>query len=193
MLNIFFQVPTDSEPVTMMEENEKEHKEEKAVTGGEREAFVFQEGTRVYEYVSDPEGYQCPMCQKVFSQLGLHISKSECGKDIDTNKFTSDLKKYLKVQNKRKLKAEDPAKFRKKAAELEQKSRSMKMDQNSEECRRKEAERNKKKRDKQMAENPGECRKKQAKNQERSHVKVKSVTNILYPVLRAILSDHPQV
>ena len=65
MLIIFFQVPTRSKPVAMMEENGKEHKEEEALAGGEREAFVFQEGTKVYRCMSDPEGYQCPMCKKV--------------------------------------------------------------------------------------------------------------------------------
>ena len=54
MLIIFFQVPTRSEPVAMMEENGKEHNEEEALAGGEREAFVFQEGTKVYRCMSDP-------------------------------------------------------------------------------------------------------------------------------------------
>jgi hypothetical protein len=98
----------------MMEENGKEHKEEEAVAGGEREAFVFQEGTKMYRCMSDPEGYQCPMCKNVFSRLGQHISRSECGKDIDTNRFMSALKKYLKAQNNMKKQAENPEKFKRK-------------------------------------------------------------------------------
>ena len=98
-------MPTRSEPVAMMEENEKEHKEEEALACGEREAFVFQEGTKVYRCMSDPEGYQCPMCKNVFRQLGRHISRSECGNNIDTNRFISALKKYLKAQNEKKQKA----------------------------------------------------------------------------------------
>ena len=128
-----------------MEENGKEHKEEEGVTGGEREAFVFQEGTKVYRCMSGPEGYQCPMCKNVYSRLGRHISRSECGNDMDTNRFMSALKKYLKAQNEKKQKAENPEKFRKKHAEADKKSKGMKMDQNPEEFRQKQAEHSKKK------------------------------------------------
>ena len=117
MLIIFFQVPSGSVPVAMMEEKEKQHKEEEALTGGEREALVFQEGTKVYRCMSDPEGYQCPICSNVFQRLGRHMNTSECGKDIDTKRFISDLKKYLKVQNAKKHKSKNPEIFRKKKAE----------------------------------------------------------------------------
>ena len=63
---------------------------------GEREAFVFKEGNKVYRCVAEPEGYQCPMCPKVFSQLGRHISSSKCGENIEVKRFTAELKKYLK-------------------------------------------------------------------------------------------------
>ena len=70
----------------------------KAMKLGEKESFIFQDGTKMYRCASEPEGYQCPMCPKVFSQLGRHINSSECGKSIDTKRFTAELKKYLKTK-----------------------------------------------------------------------------------------------
>ena len=81
-----------SEPVPIPEGNGKEHQEEKAVKDGEREAFVFQEGAKVYRCMSDPDGYQCPTCLNVFSPLGQNVTSSECGKEIDVKRFTSELK-----------------------------------------------------------------------------------------------------
>jgi hypothetical protein len=63
----------------------------------------------------------------------------------------SALKKYLKAQNEKKQKAENPENFGKKHSEAQKKSRGMK-----------------------MAENPQEYKKKHAKTQEKSHVKEKS-------------------
>ena len=94
---------------------------------GEKESFIFQEGTRMYRCASEPEGYQCPMCPKVFSQLGRHINSSECGKSIDTKRFTAELKKYLKIKNKNKQKSENVTEYRQKAAEAEKKSRKKRL------------------------------------------------------------------
>ena len=65
----------------------------------EQEAFVFEDEAKVYRCVSESEGYQCPMCPKVFGQLGRHISSSKCGENIDIKRFTAELKKYLKAKN----------------------------------------------------------------------------------------------
>ena len=51
------QVASCSEPVPIPEGNGWEHQEEKAVKDGEREAFVFGEGAKVYRCMSDPDGY----------------------------------------------------------------------------------------------------------------------------------------
>ena len=110
-----------SEPVPITEENGKEHQEEKAVKDGEREAFVFQDGAKVYKCMSDTDGYRCPMCLSVFSRLGQHFTSSDCGKEIDVKRFTSELKKYLKVQNTKKQKAANPTEFRKKRLESQKK------------------------------------------------------------------------
>ena len=117
MLIFSLQVASCSEPVPITEGNGKEHQEGKAVTDGEREAFVFHEGAKVYRCMSDQNGYRCPTCLNVFSRLVQHITSSECGKEIDVKRFTSELKKYLKVQNNKKQKAENPTEFRKKHSE----------------------------------------------------------------------------
>ena len=67
----------------------------KTIKVNEKEAFVFEDENKVYRCVSESEGYQCPMCPKVFGQLGRHISSSKCGEDIDVKRFTEELKKYL--------------------------------------------------------------------------------------------------
>ena len=61
----------------------------------EQEAFVFEDEEKVYRCVSESEGYQCPMCPKVFGQLGRHISSSKCGENIDIKRFTAELKKIF--------------------------------------------------------------------------------------------------
>ena len=58
----------------------------------EQEAFVFEDDTQVFRCVSESEGYKCPMCSKVFGQLGRHISSSKCGENIDIKRFTAELK-----------------------------------------------------------------------------------------------------
>ena len=62
----------------------------------EQESFVFEDKTKVYKCVSESEGYQCPMCPKVFGQLGRHISSSKCGENNDVKRFTEELKKIFK-------------------------------------------------------------------------------------------------
>ena len=102
------------------------------------EAFVFEDETKVYTCVSEPEGYQCPMCPKVFGQLGRHISSSKCGKNIDVKRFTAELKKYLKTKNSQKKKSENPEEYRQKAAAREKKSRNKKLIEDSVKYKQKE-------------------------------------------------------
>ena len=95
---------------------------------GEKESFIFQDGTKTYRCAEEQEGYQCPMCPKVFNQLGRHINSSECGKSIDTKRFTAELKKYLKIKNKDKIKSENYAEYRQKATVADKKSRKKRME-----------------------------------------------------------------
>ena len=90
---------------------------------GEKESFIFQDGTKTYRCASEPEGYQCPMCPKVFSQLGRHINSSECGKNINIKKFTEELKKYLRMKKINKQKSENPTEYRQKEAQRKMTSR----------------------------------------------------------------------
>ena len=124
-----------------------------------QEAFVFEHKTKVYRCVSEPEGYQCPMCPKVFGQLGRHISSSKCGKSIDVKRFTAELKKKLKTKNSKKKRSANLEEYGQKAAAREKKSRDKKLEANSEECRKNEALKKKETRNKKLEENSEEFRK----------------------------------
>ena len=80
--------------------------------GGEREAFVFKEGNKVYRCVAEPEGYQCCVCPNVFSQIGRHVNSSKCGESIDVKRFTAELKKYLHAKNIAKNRSKKLAEYR---------------------------------------------------------------------------------
>ena len=67
----------------------------KKIKVSENEAFVFEDTTKVYRYVSESEGYQCPMCLTEFGQLGHHISSSKCGENIDVKRFTAKPKNNI--------------------------------------------------------------------------------------------------
>ena len=135
---------------------------------GEKESFIFQDGTKTYRCAAEQEGYQCPMCPKVFSQLGRHINSSECGKNIDTKRFTAELKRYLKIKNKNKQKAENVTEYRQKAAEAVKKVRLKKIEQNQDECRHREAEKEMKSRKKRVEQNQDECRRRETEKKMKS-------------------------
>ena len=120
----------------------------KVVKGGEREAFVFKEGNKVYRCVAEPEGYQCCVCPNVFSQIGRHVNLSKCGETIDVKRFTAELKKYLnarkKAKNRAKKLAENSAECRQKDSQRKKEERQRKMEHDSKECRQKEGEKEKK-------------------------------------------------
>ena len=62
------------------------------------EAFVFHDMLHEYRCESKPEGFQCCVCSKVFSQLGRHISTSKCGEKVDVKRFTEELKKASEIK-----------------------------------------------------------------------------------------------
>ena len=133
----------------------------------ENEAFVFHDMISVFRCESKPDGYQCCMCSKVFSQLGRHISTSKCGEKVDVKRFTEELKRYLKSKNRakcmeRKL-AENPEEYRQQEAKRVKEVRERKLAENPEEYRQQEAKRVKEVRERKVAENPEEYRQQEAK------------------------------
>ena len=133
----------------------------------ENEAFVFHDMISVFRCESKPDGYQCCICLKVFSQLGRHISTSKCGEKVDVKRFTEELKRYLKSKNRakcmeRKL-AENPEEYRQQEATKVKEAREKKLTENPEEYRQKEAKKVKEAREKKLSEDPEKCRGEQAK------------------------------
>ena len=142
------------------------------------EAFVFHDMIHEYRCESKPEGFQCCVCSRVFSQLGRHISTSKCGEKVDVKRFTAELKKHLKSKSNREARekklAENSEEYRQQEAKRTKEVRERKLTVNPKECRLQETKKKQKERERKMAEDPEEVRRKEVVSKKKSKLKSQS-------------------
>ena len=142
------------------------------------EAFVFHDMLHEYRCESKPEGFQCCVCSRVFSQLGRHISTSKCGEKVDVKRFTEELKKHLKSKSNREARekklAENSEEYRQQEAKRIKEVRERKLAENPEEWRLQEAKKKQEERERKMCKDPEEVRRKEVVSTKKSKVKSQS-------------------